>query len=95
MQAFFQSEEGHKYNNTPLFIVGESYGGQNAPAIAHKIWRGNKDLKEGLLSLNLQGLAVGGVPYLYVQIVCAEFCSYKMFCMCISYLSIRVLFVIN
>jgi cathepsin A (carboxypeptidase C) len=59
LQAFFQSEDGQKYKNNPLFIVGESYGGHYAPAIAHRIWRGNKDVKEGLLSLNLQGLAVG------------------------------------
>ncbi|KAL7504889.1 hypothetical protein ACHAXN_002443 [Cyclotella atomus] len=59
LQAFMQSEDGKKYSKNPLFIVGESYGGHYAPAIAHRIWRGNKDLKEGLLSLNLAGLAVG------------------------------------
>ena len=59
LQAFFRSEDGQKYKNNPLFIVGESYGGHYAPAIAHRIWRGNKDVKEGLLSLNLAGLAVG------------------------------------
>mmetsp|Transcript_31813 Transcript_31813/g.64042 ORF Transcript_31813/g.64042 Transcript_31813/m.64042 type:complete len:633 (+) Transcript_31813:114-2012(+) len=59
LQAFFKSEAGSKYKDSPLFIVGESYGGHYAPAIAHRIWRGNKDLKEGLLHLNLSGLAVG------------------------------------
>ncbi|KAL7465694.1 hypothetical protein ACHAXS_006019 [Conticribra weissflogii] len=59
LQAFFQSEAGSKYKDSPLFIVGESYGGHYAPAIAHRIWRGNKNLKEGLLPLNLSGLAVG------------------------------------
>jgi cathepsin A (carboxypeptidase C) len=59
LQAFFQSEDGEKYKNNPLFIVGESYGGHYAPAIAHRIWRGNNDLKDGLLTLNLAGLAVG------------------------------------
>ncbi len=58
-QAFFQSDEGKKYKNSPLFIVGESYGGHFAPAIAHRIWLGNKDVKEGLLKLNLSGVAVG------------------------------------
>jgi cathepsin A (carboxypeptidase C) len=58
-QAFFQSENGQKYKNNPLFIVGQSYAGHFVPAVAHRIWRGNKDVKEGLLSLNLQGLAVG------------------------------------
>lgn len=59
LQAFFKSAEGQKYKNSPLFIVGESYGGHYAPAIAHRIMRGNKDLKEGLDKLNLKGLAVG------------------------------------
>ena len=59
LQAFFKSEEGAKYKDSPLHIVGESYGGHYAPAIAHRIWRGNNDLKEGLATLNLQGLAVG------------------------------------
>jgi len=59
LQAFLKSEEGAKYKNAPLFIVGESYGGHYAPAIAHRIWRGNKDAKDGLATLNLKGLAVG------------------------------------
>ena len=61
LQAFFQSEDGQKYKNNPLYIVGESYGGHYAPAIAHRIWRGNKDVKKenNLLTLNLAGLAVG------------------------------------
>jgi cathepsin A (carboxypeptidase C) len=59
LQAFLQSDAGRKYKDAPLFIVGESYGGHYAPAIAHRIWRGNKDLKDGLAALNLKGLAVG------------------------------------
>ena len=59
LQAFFKSEEGSKYKDSPLFIVGESYGGHYAPAIAHRIWMGNKNLREGLAKLNLKGLAVG------------------------------------
>jgi cathepsin A (carboxypeptidase C) len=59
LQAWFKSDEGKKYKDSPLFIVGESYGGHYAPAIAHRIWRGNNDLKEGLDTLNLKGLAVG------------------------------------
>mmetsp|Transcript_21471 Transcript_21471/g.45888 ORF Transcript_21471/g.45888 Transcript_21471/m.45888 type:complete len:607 (-) Transcript_21471:76-1896(-) len=59
LQAFFKSKEGRKYKDSPLFIVGESYGGHYAPAIAHRIWRGNKDLKDGLAALNLKGVAVG------------------------------------
>jgi len=63
LQAFFKSEEGAKYKDAPLHIVGESYGGHYAPAIAHRILRGNNDLKEkpnpNLDTLNLKGLAVG------------------------------------
>ena len=59
LQAFFKSDEGEKYRDAPLHIVGESYGGHYAPAIAHRIWKGNNDLKDGLATLNLKGLAVG------------------------------------
>jgi len=59
LQAFLQSTEGQKYKDAPLFIVGESYGGHYAPAIAHRINEGNKNLKDGLATLNLKGLAVG------------------------------------
>lgn len=59
LQAWLQSEQGSKYKDAPLFIVGESYGGHYAPAIAHRIWRGNKAEKDGHLKLNLKGLAVG------------------------------------
>lgn len=59
IQAFLKSEQGQKYAKAPLFIVGESYGGHYAPAIAHRIWKGNNDLQDGLLTLNLKGLAVG------------------------------------
>jgi len=59
LQAFFKSDEGKKYKDSPLYIVGESYGGHYAPAIAHRIWLGNKNVKEGLEKLNLAGVAVG------------------------------------
>lgn len=59
LQAFFKSDEGKKYKESPLFIVGESYGGHYAPAIAHRILEGNKIVPSGLATLNLQGLAVG------------------------------------
>ena len=59
LQAFFKSEQGQKYLTAPLFIVGESYGGHYAPAIAHRIWKGNTNLQSGLATLNLKGLAIG------------------------------------
>ena len=45
--------------DSPLFIVGESYAGHYVPAIAHRIWRGNKHLDDDTIQLNLKGLAVG------------------------------------
>jgi len=59
LQAFFKSDAGSKYKNSPLHIVGESYGGHYAPAIAHRVWRGNKEMKDGLLHLPLAGVAIG------------------------------------
>lgn len=59
LQGFFNSENGKKYKDAPLFIVGESYGGHYAPAIAHRIWEGNNKLQSGLEKLNLKGLAIG------------------------------------
>jgi cathepsin A (carboxypeptidase C) len=57
LQAFFKSHP--KYKTNPLFIVGESYGGHYAPAIAHKVFDENKNLKHEMIPLNLSGLAVG------------------------------------
>jgi cathepsin A (carboxypeptidase C) len=65
LQAFFH--EYPQYASNPLFIVGESYGGHYAPAIAHRIWKGNQhqvvqtkeEEPEDLIRLNLSGLAVG------------------------------------
>lgn len=52
--AFFESNP--EYSQNPLTIVGESYGGHYAPAVAHKVWTKNKtsDIK-----INLAGLAIG------------------------------------
>lgn len=66
LQAFFQ--QFPQYQANPLFIVGESYGGHYAPAIAHRIWKGNQQInnkqerdddEDDLIRLNLSGLAVG------------------------------------
>jgi len=48
-----------EYAKAPLYIFGESYGGHYAPAIAHRIFEGNSDLKEGDINLNLAGVGVG------------------------------------
>ena len=50
-------EQNPQYANNPLFVIGESYGGHYVPAIAHRIWKGNKN-NDGP-HLNLAGLAIG------------------------------------
>jgi cathepsin A (carboxypeptidase C) len=57
LQAFFQTYT--QYQSNPLFIVGESYGGHYAPAIAHRIWIGNANLKRNTIHLNLSGVGIG------------------------------------
>jgi hypothetical protein len=57
LQSFLQSHP--EYQNNPLFITGESYAGHYVPAITHRIWQGNNDMKEGTIQLNLQGMAIG------------------------------------
>jgi len=62
---FFQSffTQHPEYASSPLYIVGESYGGHYAPAVAHRIYVGNQALAQksssNLLHLNLSGLGVG------------------------------------
>lgn len=59
-QAFFKKHP--EYSENPFFVVGESYGGHYAPAVAHKIWEKNKELgasDDEMLKINLSGLAVG------------------------------------
>lgn len=57
LQEFYK--EHPEYSQNKLFVVGESYGGHYAPAIAHKVYMKNKDVAEGLIEINLGGLAVG------------------------------------
>lgn len=49
-----------EYSKNPLYIVGESYGGHYAPAIAHRVFKYNKNLPtDDAQVLNLAGVAVG------------------------------------
>jgi len=62
LQSFIQTHP--EYASNPLFIVGESYGGHYAPAIAHRIFLGNQELDKNdssstVKKLNLAGVAVG------------------------------------
>jgi cathepsin A (carboxypeptidase C) len=57
LQEFYK--EHPEYSENPLTIVGESYGGHYAPAVAHKVWSKNKMSDDSMLQINLAGLAVG------------------------------------
>lgn len=57
LQAFFKKHP--EYSKNPLTVIGESYGGHYAPAIAHKIWLKNKSNDDRMTHINLSGLAVG------------------------------------
>ncbi|KAL7524870.1 hypothetical protein ACHAXR_003494 [Thalassiosira sp. AJA248-18] len=60
LQSFFQSTEGGKYKDLPLFLTGESYAGHYIPAIAHRIRKGNRDHHaKDFLHLPLSGLSIG------------------------------------
>lgn len=60
LQSFLQSDEGKKYQNSPLYLTGESYAGHYIPAISHRILEGNKNYQENnLLHIPLAGLAIG------------------------------------
>lgn len=62
IQAFLQSEEGQKYQDSPLYLTGESYAGHYIPAIAHRILEGNEG-ENDLLTIPLAGVAIGN-PWL-------------------------------
>ena len=57
LQAFLQTYP--EYQDSPLFIVGESYGGHYAPAVGERIVRGNAQGLEKTIPLNLHGVGVG------------------------------------
>jgi len=62
LQGFYS--EHPEYSKSPLFVIGESYGGHYAPAISHKVWLKNKERvveggDDGLIHINLAGLAIG------------------------------------
>lgn len=57
LQEFYK--EHPEYSENPLTVVGESYGGHYAPAVAHKVWSKNKVADDSTLKINLAGLAVG------------------------------------
>ncbi|KAK1284976.1 Serine carboxypeptidase-like [Acorus calamus] len=55
LQAFFTAHPNYRKND--FYITGESYAGHYIPAIAQRVYRGNKE-KQGL-HINLKGFAIG------------------------------------
>eukprot|EP00759_Apiculatamorpha_spiralis_P037250 PhF_6_TR37177/c0_g1_i1/m.54762 len=55
LQAFYQAHP--EWVQNPFYIFAESYGGHYAPAVAHRIWQGNK--QGGAIHINLQGVGIG------------------------------------
>lgn len=61
LQAFFQTYPQYARKDPFLYIVGESYGGHYAPAIAHRVWQGNTAFQQDgtTVQLPLGGLGIG------------------------------------
>lgn len=55
LQSFFTAKP--EYQKQDFYVFGESYGGHYVPAIAYRVFTGNKN-KEGL-PINLQGFGIG------------------------------------
>mmetsp|Transcript_29507 Transcript_29507/g.68033 ORF Transcript_29507/g.68033 Transcript_29507/m.68033 type:complete len:491 (-) Transcript_29507:49-1521(-) len=55
LQGFYK--QFPQYENNAFFLFGESYAGHYVPAIAHRIWQGNK-AKNGI-HIPLAGIAIG------------------------------------
>ena len=56
LQALFQ--EFPQYNKR-FFVTGESYAGHYVPAVTHEIWKRNKNLESGFVTINMEGFAIG------------------------------------
>lgn len=56
LQAFFQARP--EYQTQPFFVFGESYAGHYVPAIAHRVFEGNKR-QDGPVHINLEGFGIG------------------------------------
>jgi len=55
LQGFFK--QFPQYQKTDFYIFGESYGGHYVPAIAHRVWQGNK-ASEGI-HIPMVGIGIG------------------------------------
>jgi len=57
LQHFFKAANSTR--DLDFYIFGESYAGHYVPAVAHEVWRNNKDLPDGALKINLKGISIG------------------------------------
>lgn len=55
LQEFFSAHP--EYASNPFYVFGESYGGHYAPAVAHRVWQGNKN--GDAASINIKGMGIG------------------------------------
>ncbi|CAM9700204.1 unnamed protein product [Laminaria digitata] len=55
LQEFFSAHP--EYASNPFYVFGESYGGHYAPAIAHRVWQGNRD--GDAATINIKGMGIG------------------------------------
>jgi Serine carboxypeptidase len=88
-----------EYATNPLYVVGESYGGHYAPAIAHRIFLYNKKLpSDDAILLNLAGVAVGNgltapeVQYAVSSKLSGHHQDSKTFGLLISFFRLPVIF---
>lgn len=56
LQAFFQAMPQY---NGKFYVTGESYAGHYIPAVTHRIFTGNADLKHSDVNIALKGMAIG------------------------------------
>jgi len=57
LQQFFKAHSS--LASLDFFVVGESYAGHYVPAVTHQIWKNNKALPDGAITIKLKGTSVG------------------------------------
>mmetsp|Transcript_68422 Transcript_68422/g.200166 ORF Transcript_68422/g.200166 Transcript_68422/m.200166 type:complete len:486 (+) Transcript_68422:77-1534(+) len=56
LQVFFKAMPQYNKN---FYVTGESYAGHYIPAVTHRIFEGNSNLKAGYERIDLKGMAIG------------------------------------
>eukprot|EP00501_MAST-03F_sp_TOSAG23-6_P000285 GSMAST32.ASY1.ANO1.291.1 assembled CDS len=55
----YGSHDTNETETKEFFVFGESYAGHYVPAVTHRIYEGNKNVKSGDIYIPLKGLAIG------------------------------------